>query len=77
MAEVQAQPLFAVAFAGDFRIDLFGVIAALGNRLGAGFQASLDLGNLGIRVFQRIDPIPFGRQPVAGEVFGAAAIIAR
>jgi len=53
-----------------------GVIAALGDGLGAGLQPSLDLRDFGIGVLQRIDPVPFGGQPVAGEKLGTAAIIA-
>ena len=45
-------------FRGDLAVDLFGVKAALGDGLGAGFEAGLDLGDFGIGVLQGIDPVP-------------------
>ena len=76
-AEVEAQPALPIAFAGNFRVDLLGVIASFGNGLGTGFQACFNLGDLGIGVLPRIDPIPLRWQPIADEIFCAAAVIAR
>jgi len=63
-AEVEAEQSLAAAFGSDFAVDLFCVIAALGNGLGAGFEPCLDLSDFGIGILQGINPIPFGGEPV-------------
>ena len=72
--EVEPQFRLAFAFRGDFAVDLFGVVAAFGDGLRAGFQACFDLEDLRRSVLGRVDPVPFRGKPVAGEP-GAAVVI--
>ena len=65
--EVEAQFRLALALRSDFAVDLFGVVAAFGDGLRAGFQAGLDLQDLRRSILGRVDPVPLGRKPVAGE----------
>jgi hypothetical protein len=76
-AEVEPELAFTLALGGNLAIDLLSVIAALGNRLRAGLQPRFDLIDLGIGILQRIDPIPFGGQPVGTEVGPPLALVAR
>lgn len=67
-AEGEAKLTLAHTVCGDLGIDLIGVIAALGERLRPALESRLDLFDLGAGVLQRIDPVPFGRQPGTAEM---------
>jgi len=76
-AKVETQRAFAGAFRRDIAVDLFCVVAAFGDGLRAGFEACLDLCNFCIGVLQRIDPVPFRRQPIDSEELAAVGLLAR
>lgn len=54
--EDEAQFGLAFAFRGDLAVDLFCVIAPLGDGLRPGCQACLDLQDFRSRIFGRVDP---------------------
>ena len=66
--KVEAQPLRALAVGGDLGIHLFGVVAALGNRLGPALEPGADRQDLGLHVLHRIDVVELRRQPFAAEI---------
>src|ERR1700754_105522 len=64
----EAKMRLACAVGGNGGVHFLDVVATLGNRLAAALEAGSDLLDLGARVLQGIDPIPFGREPIAREV---------
>ena len=64
----QPQPLSALAVRGDLGIHLFGVVAALRDRLGPALEPRADRHDLGLHVLHRIDVVELRRQPFAAEI---------
>ena len=75
--EVEAEFRLALAFGRDLAVHLLCVVAAFGDGLRAGFEACLDLQDLGRSILGRVDPVPFRRKPVAGKVCAPVSGIAR
>src|SRR5262245_30849720 len=59
----------------DLGIDLLGIVASFSKRLATALEPSIDLLDLRARVFERINPIPLGRQPRARDISPAALIV--
>jgi len=62
--EGKPEVLLAGAVGGNRRVHFLDVVAALGDRLAAALDAGADLLDLGAGILERIDPIPFRRQPL-------------
>ena len=71
--ESQTERLLPRLVGRDLAIDLLGVVAALGQRLRAALEAGIDLLDLGARILQRVDPVPFRRKPAASQVLRGGA----
>src|SRR5579885_1020339 len=72
--ERKTKPRLARAIGSNRRVHLLDVVTAFGDRLAAAFEAGADLLDLGARILARIDPLPFWRQPIAGEVWRRIAV---
>lgn len=74
--EVEAQRALAFPLCRNLAVDLLRVLAPLGDGLRTGFETGFDLDDLGIGVFERIDPVRFRGQPIGGQHARSICLIA-